>query len=92
MGNSTGVSKGLLSRKFLRKYLVSDSRLFLKTKERKLRNIVINSSVINAKTTLNRFRTLYLRDGPLEKFRGVEFSSRGNFFRDQIPCMNFFRP
>ena len=35
-----------------------------------------------------------LRDGPLEKLwvagGGGEFSSRRNFFRYQIPCMNFF--
>ena len=32
-----------------------------------------------------------IRDGPLQKlWRGGEFSSRRNFFRQQIPCMNFF--
>ena len=32
-----------------------------------------------------------LRDGPLEKlWEGREFSSRRNFFRYQIHCMNFF--
>ena len=32
-----------------------------------------------------------LRDGPLEKlWGGGEFSSRRNFFRHQILCMNFF--
>ena len=35
----------------------------------------------------------YFKDGPLEKlWGGGEFSSRMNFFRYQIPCMNFFRP
>ena len=32
-----------------------------------------------------------LRDGPSEKlWGGGKFSSRRNFFRYQIPCMNFF--
>ena len=31
-----------------------------------------------------------LRDRPLEKLWGGGFSSRRNFFRYQIPCMNFF--
>ena len=33
-----------------------------------------------------------IRDGPLEKlWGGREFSSLRNFFRYQIPCMNFFK-
>ena len=35
-------------------------------------------------------RNLSIRDGLLEKLWGEGFLSRRNFFRYQIPCMNFF--
>ena len=43
--------------------------------------------------TLRNTNVVVIRDGPLEKLwggRGSEFSSRRNFFRYQIPCMNHF--
>ena len=43
-------------------------------------------------SSLSLFYKSEIGEGPLEKLRGGgrEFSSRSNFFRYQIPCMNFF--
>ena len=51
------------------------------------RHRIDNGGGIKAKFTI-------VRDGPLEKLwgGGGEFSSCRNFFRYQIPYMNFFRP